>query len=262
MERLERRPKSGNGDKVYVTFRATGWRGVENALLTSAIQATPYKEQNNLFRGQLKVLTDHTGAYFASPIAVNGPQGETRAEALQKLEGHYAILAAWVSTEFGDGDEEVEGVPPKFVSNYKAAFGRVESNDVPVKRRKLNVAAVIEEPPVLSISEQAMQLALKALALSRARPTMPLMAPAVPMPPTSPAVESVQFIWTSPPILPKPAAPAPVVAAAAEFATADNLTELDARIASRRQMLYDPLDAGEASLLSQSQACELYDLLF
>jgi hypothetical protein len=264
MERLERRPKSGNGDKVYVTFRATGWHGVENALLTSTIQATPYKEQNNLFRGQCKFLTDHTGAYFKSPIAINGPQGESRAEALRKLEVHYNILAAWVFSEFGDGDEEVSGVPPAFIKNYKAAFNRVvnDDDDAPVKRRKLNAVVAVseEEPPVLTLSEQAMQLALEALSRVRA------MAPAVvPAPPTSPTevVEPVRILWSPPPLAPlqvEPTVEAPKVVST--FVAAKTVEELDARIARREQMLYDPFGAGEASSLNSEEASELFSLFF
>ena len=258
-----RRPKNGNSDKVYVTFRATDWHGVENALLTTTIQATPYKEQNNKFRGQCKFLTDHTGAFFKSPIAINGPQGESRAEALQKLEVHYGILAAWVFSEFGDGDEEVSGVPPAFIKNYKAAFNRVGDDDeAPVKRRKLNavVDAREEEPPVLSLSEQAMKLALEALSRVRA------MAPAVvPAPPTSPTevVEPVRILWSPPPLVPlqvEPTVEAPEVVAT--FVAAKTAEELDARIARREQMLYDPLGAGEASSLNSEEASELFSLFF
>lgn len=265
MERLVRRPKHGSGDKVYVTFRATDWDGVENALLTTPIQAAPYKEQHNKFRGQCKFLTDHTGAYFKSPIAINGPQGETRAEALQKLEEHYGILAAWVFFEFGDGHVEVEGVPPKFIKNYKAAFNRVAGEDTPVvKRRKLNAVVAVreEEPPVLTLREQAMKLALEALTLSRVR----TMAPAVvPVPLTSPtvAVEPVRILWSPPPLAPLPVEPtvaAPKVVAT--FVAAESLQELDARIARREQLLYNPLGAGEASSLNSDEASELFSLFF
>ena len=94
MERLERKPKSGAGEKTFVAFRATGWPGVDNALLTSTVQTAQFKQQGNKWRGQLKVLKDHTGASI-EPISVNGPQGETRADALQKLETHYAMPRCW-----------------------------------------------------------------------------------------------------------------------------------------------------------------------
>ena len=261
MERLERRPKNGDGTKVYVTFRATGWRGVENALLTSSIQATPYKQNNNMFRGQLKVLTDHTGAEFASPIAVNGPQGATKAEALHKLEAHYGTLAAWVSTEYGDGDEDV-AAPPKFIQNYKAAFNRVAGGEAPpVKRRKLNATVAVEEEPVLSISEQAMKLAMDALLVAmRAKP--PLAPPVAPSriratEPLAPSPPVARMTWLPPLPLPPPAAPA-VRAEVVEkpYVAAQSLVELDARIAEREKLLYEPFGRDEDASLSSSQTAE------
>lgn len=267
MERLERRPKNGISDKVYVTFRATGWRGVENALLTSSIQATPYKQNNNMFRGQLKVLTDHTGAQFASPIAVNGPQGLTKAEALQKLEVHYGILAAWVSAEYGNGEEDV-AAPPKFIENYKAACNRVMGGEEPVvKRRKLNATVVEEEEPVLSISEQAMKLAMDALlvAIKNTPPLPPPVAPSTvkdtePLAPSSPVT---RIIWAPPPHVAPPMASPVIEPKMVEkpFVAAGSVEELDARIAKRRQILEDPFDDDACSLTS-SQGDELFRLFF
>lgn len=263
MERLERRPKNGISDKVYVSFRATGWRGVENALLTSSIQATPYKQNNNMFRGQLKVLTDHTGAQFASPIAVNGPQGLTKAEALQKLEVHYGILAAWVSAEYGNGEEDV-AAPPKFIENYKAACNRVAGDEPAVKRRKLNATVVVEEEPVLSISEQAMKLAMDALlvAIRNTPPHAPPVAPSRATEPLAPSSPVTRILWAPPPHV-APMAPLVIEPKMVEkpFVAAGSVEELDARIAKRRQILEDPFDDDACSLTS-SQGDELFCLFF
>ena len=131
MERLERKPKSGAGEKTFVAFRATGWPGVDNALLTSTVQTAQFKQQGNKWRGQLKVLMDHTGASI-EPISVNGPQGETRADALQKLETHYAMLASWVGKAYG-GLRDGSDAPSTFTLKYEERLG---GDEPPSKKRK------------------------------------------------------------------------------------------------------------------------------
>ena len=134
MERLERKPKSGAGEKTFVAFRATGWPGVDNALLTSTVQTAQFKQQGNKWRGQFKVIKDHTGASI-EPIPVNGPQGETRADALQKLETHYAMLASWVGKVYGDLRDGSDA-PLTFTSKYEERLG----GDAPPPSKKRKVA--------------------------------------------------------------------------------------------------------------------------
>jgi len=270
MERIVRHPKNGDTTKQYVTLRATGWHGVENALLTSTIQAAQFKEQNNLWRGQLKVLTDHNGAYFNSPIAVNGPQGESRHDALRKLEAHYKILGAWVKSKYGDGDEDVSA-PPTFVAKYNAALNHtIDVEEKVVKRRKVEV----EEE--LSISEQAMKLAIEALSRARAyAPPPPPAAPTSPVNITNLAIEAlsrappaastspVNISWLPPPPPPPQSTTvveAPKAAAEKPFVVADTIAELDARIAKRERQLYEPYADGEASSISSGEAFELFSL--